>query len=59
MRMTDQVYRWEVDEVARRLKSVEERLNRRDQERFRNAMLALWILWAAVVAGLVVLAALN
>lgn len=53
----EQVYKWEVDELRRRLGSVEKRLDRRDQERFRNTMLLLWVGWVAVIAGIVVLAA--
>jgi hypothetical protein len=59
MRMTEQAYSWEVKGLERRLTAVEERLNRRDRERFRNALLLLWLLGGTAVAGLVVLAALS
>jgi hypothetical protein len=55
--MMKQAHRWEVDGLDRRLKSVEQRLNQRDMDRFRNAMLLFWIVWVAVLAGMVVLAA--
>lgn len=64
MRTIEQVYRWEIDRLApqwevdalaRRLERVEERLDRRDQERIRNGMLLFWVVWAIGIAGIVAL----
>lgn len=41
------------------LESLEERLNRRDRERFDNTMFFFWIVWTAVIAGMLVYAALT
>lgn len=59
MRTMDEARIWEVKSLERRLESVEERLNRRDRERFDNTMLFFWIVWVAVIAGTFVYAALT
>ncbi|HEY7456899.1 MAG TPA: hypothetical protein VH703_06450 [Solirubrobacterales bacterium] len=59
MSTMDEARKWEVNSLERRVKSVEERLDRRDRERFRNAMLLCWALWVAAIAGIVALTALN
>ncbi len=57
MRTMDNASQWEVDGLARRLDALEKRLDRRDRERLENGMLLFWIVWAAVIGGMVVLAA--
>jgi hypothetical protein len=59
MRTTEQVYRWEVDGLARRLEALEDRLRRRDQDRLQALALGFWMLWAAAISAMVMAAALT
>jgi hypothetical protein len=66
MRTTEYAYGWEVEGLERRLRALEERLDRRDrarserqQKRLECVMLAFWILWAAAIGAIVTTAALS
>jgi len=59
MRATEQVYKWEVDGLARRLEALEERLRRRDEDRLQNMALVFWMLWAAAMSAMVTASALT
>jgi hypothetical protein len=64
VRTTEHAQGWEVDGLGRRVDALEERLDRRDRERlerqqnrFNGLMLLFWLVWAAAMGGMVVLAA--
>jgi hypothetical protein len=59
MGQTEQVYKWEVDGLRRRLESLEERLDNQSQARFRAWTTFLWMFYAAGLTGMLVAAALS